>query len=112
MTEQALNGIGNLGRQAAIAYGPRDGLLPSDRAPQAEVVGVEHALADLHLLALNADVGDPVLAATVGAPRDVQLQVLLEAGQALLQFLDQPASKALGFGDGNLAELGSAAGDH
>ena len=66
---------------------------------------------DFDLLAFNADVGDPVLPATVGASGDVQLQVLIEAGQALFQFFDQPAREALRFGDRQLAEFRAAAGD-
>ena len=66
---------------------------------------------DFHFLALDADVGDPVLTATVGASGYVQLQVLIETGQTLFQFFDQPAREALGFGDGELAEFRAAAGD-
>ena len=40
----------------------------------------------LDLLAFEADVGDPVLAAGVGAAGDVELDLLVEAGEAVLPF--------------------------
>jgi len=41
----------------------------------------------------------------------VELQILVELGQTLFEFVDQPARKALGLGNGQLAELGAGAGD-
>ena len=61
----------------------------------------------LIFLPSSPKIGDPVLPATVGATGNVQLQVLLQAGQALIEFFGQPAAEGLGFGDGNLAELGA-----
>ena len=83
----------------------------AERTADAEVVGVDRLAVDLELLAFDPEVGDPVLAATVGASGDVKFQVLIEAGQAVVEFFDQPARKALRFGDGELAELGAAAGN-
>ena len=65
----------------------------------------------LDLLAFEANVGDPMLAATVGASGDVELELLIESGKPLLHLLHEPAAEALGFRDGEFAELGSGAGD-
>src|SRR5205085_5377164 len=65
----------------------------------------------LDLFALKADVGDPVLAATIRAAGDVQLELLIEFGKSVLEFLDKPARERLRFGDSDLAELGAGAGD-
>ena len=67
------------------------------------------AVVNFDLLALDADVGDPVLAATVGASGDVKFQMLIETGQAFFQFFDQPAREALCLRDGELAEFCAAA---
>src|SRR5579863_1426626 len=111
LVEQALQRIRNFGRGAAVAHGPRRCLMQSQCAPYAKIVGIDQAVVDFDLLALDADVGNPVLAATVGTARHMQLQVLIEARQTLLQFLYQPTRETLGFGDGKLAELGAAAGN-
>ena len=63
----------------------------ADSAADAEVVGVDELAVVLDLLAFDADVGDPVLAAAVGAAGDVELELLVEAGQALFELLDEPA---------------------
>ena len=65
----------------------------------------------LDLLAFDADVGDPVLSATVGAAGDVEAKLLVELRQALFKFVDKPAGEALGLRDGELAELRAGAGD-
>src|SRR5438270_9370068 len=103
MSEQTLDRVGNFSRQAAISGGPRGCLMQAQRTSNAEVVGVEQAVVHFDLLALYPEVGDPVLAATVGAARDVQLQMLVESGEALIELLDQPAREGFGFGDGKLA---------
>ncbi len=97
--------------QRSDIHRPRRCLMQAKRAADAEVIGIDHAAVDFHLLAFDADVGDPVLPATVGASGDVELQVLIEAGQAFFQFLDQPAREALGLRDCQLAEFRAAAGD-
>ena len=66
----------------------------------------------LDLLAFDTDVGNPVLAATIGASGDVQFQVLLEARQPFLEFLHQPAGKTLGLGNRDFAKFRTAAGHH
>ena len=85
--------------------------MQAERTAQTEVVGVHHASVDFYLLAFDSDVGDPVLSATVGATGDVQFQVLIKTGQAIFQFLDQPAGEAFRLSDGKFAKLGAAAGD-
>ncbi len=83
----------------------------ADGAADAEVVGVDEIGALLDFLALEADVGDPVLAAGVGAARDVQFERLIEFGDALFEFFDEPAGEGFGLGDGQFAEFGAGAGD-
>ena len=85
--------------------------MQAERAAHAEVVGIDHLAINFCLFAFEADIGDPVLAATVGASGHVQLQVLIEAGETLVHLLDQPARKALRLSNGDLAEFGAAAGD-
>ena len=76
----------------------------------AEVERVDHLAVDLDLLALQADVGDPVLAAAVGAAGHVDSQLLVEARHALVHLIGKPARKAFGLCDRQLAELGAGAG--
>ncbi len=83
----------------------------ADRAADAEVVRVLHATIDFDFLAFDAEVGDPMLAATVGASGDVQFQLLVESGQTFIQFANEPAREALGFGERQLAIFGTSAGD-
>ena len=77
MAKQPLNGIGHLGRQAAIPNWTRNRLMETDRAADAEVISVFHAVAHFDLLAFDSDVGDPMLAAAIRASSDMQLKVLL-----------------------------------
>src|SRR5262245_14819852 len=83
--------------------------MAADPAAHAEVVGVDERAVYLDLLALEAEVGDPVLAAAVRAAGDVDPQMLLEPGQPLLERLHQAAREALGLGERQLAELGAGA---
>src|SRR5271167_1415980 len=85
--------------------------MESERSADAEVIGIDEPAIDFHLLAVDANVGNPVLSATVWAARNVQFQVLIETGQTLLQFFHQPAGKALRLRDCQLAEFRAAAGD-
>src|SRR5262245_48167924 len=85
--------------------------MAADRAADAEVVGVDDRAVDLHLLALEAEVGDPVLPAAVRAAGDVDAEMLLEPGQPLLERLDEAAGESLRLGERQLAELGARAGD-
>jgi hypothetical protein len=87
LTEQPLNRIRHAGGGAAIADGARDGGEFSDASADAEIVGVNHFAIDFDFLAFEADVGDPVLAAAVGATGDVDAELLLEAGDAIIEYL-------------------------
>ena len=111
VAQQALDGFGHERRGAAIADRAGDGSVLADRSAKAEVIGVGQLALVLDLLAFHADVGDPVLAAAVGAAGDVEAKLLIELRQALFEFVDKPAGKALGLGDGELAEFGARAGD-
>src|ERR1017187_6335854 len=111
LPQQSFDGVRNLGRRAAISHGPRCRLMQTERSAQAKVIGIDHATVDFNLFAVDADVGNPVLSATVGATGDVQFQMLIEAGQAVFQLFHQPAGEALCFRDRELAEFRAAAGD-
>ncbi len=89
------------GGAGVFAYGSAD----------AEVEGVDEGSVLLDLFAFEADVGDPVLAAGVGAAGDVELDLLVEAGEAVFHLGDEPLVEALGLGDGEFAELCAGAGD-
>src|SRR5437660_1411470 len=107
--QPALHRIRKLAGGATVANRTGRRLVQTDRTPKAEVVGVHHSPIQLDLLALNPDVSDPMLPATVRTPGDMQFEVLIEARQAFFQFLDQPAREALGFRDRQLAEFRPAA---
>ncbi len=109
--EEALDGCGNVFSGCAVAQRTSRAGKPADGASDAEEEGVDHLAVLLNLFALEADVGDPVLAAGVGAAGDVEADLLIEAGEALFELGDEPGVEALGLGDGELAELGSGAGD-
>ena len=111
IAQQPLNGFGNKRRGAAIAHRPRNARVLAHGSAEAEVVGVGQLALVLDLLAFEADVGDPVLAAAVGAAGDVELELLIELRQPLFELVNQPAREALGLGDGQLAELRAGAGD-
>src|SRR5262245_50056954 len=85
--------------------------MAADSASDAEVVGVDHRSVHLHLLALDPEIGDPVLAAAVGAARDVDPELLVEPRQAPLEALDEAARESLRLGERQLAELGAGARD-
>src|SRR5204863_2365108 len=109
--QQALDRRGRLAGRYPVADRARYRLVEADGAADAEVVGVHERAVDLHLLALEADVGDPVLAARVRAAGDVDPHVAVEAGQPKFQRVDEPAREALGLREGQLAELAAGARD-
>ncbi len=109
--QQALDGGGNIDGGGAVAELTRGAGILADGASNAEEEGIDQLAVLLDLLAFEADVGDPVLAAGVGAAGNVEPDLLIEAGKALFEFGDEPLVEALGLGDGQLAELGSGAGD-
>src|SRR5262245_6496834 len=93
--QQALDGGGHLRGRNAHALGPREAPVLPHRPADRELVRIHHVAIHPRLLAIEPDVGDPVLAAAVRAAGDVDPQMLLEAGQALLQTLHEPAREAL-----------------
>src|SRR5260370_6124972 len=103
--------IGHLGGGATVSDWPGDRGELANRAADAEVVGVHHATVHFDFLAFKADVGDPMLAATVRASGDVQLQLLIETGDAIFERLDEPASEAFRFGKSELAKFRPGASD-
>src|SRR5690242_6410059 len=107
--DEALDGVRHFGGWAAVTDGARNRSNFAEAAAHAEVVGVHHFSFVLDFLAFDADIGDPVLAATVGAAGDMQLDLLVEAGEAFVEFGAQPAREALGFGQRELAEFGPGA---
>src|ERR1019366_7804828 len=109
--QQTLDSVRDFCGRAAISHRTRNGLMQANRAANAEVIGVDELPVLLDLLALKPEIGDPVLAATVGASGDVQLEMLLEARQPLVEFFRQPATKRLRFGDRDFAEFSAGAGD-
>src|SRR5579862_34052 len=111
LPQQSLDRSRNLGCEAAISHRSCRCLIQAERASDTEVIGIDEAAVDFHLFPVDADVGDPVLAATVRASRDVQLEVLIEAGKTLFQFLNEPTSEALSLRDCELAEFRACAGD-
>ena len=111
LLEKTLDRVGHIGGGAAVAYRPGDSSKFAYASADAEIVGVDHFAVDLDFFALEADVGDPVLAATVGAAGDVDAELLLEAWDAVVEFTGEPAREAFGFGEGELAEFRASASD-
>jgi hypothetical protein len=108
--KKARDGIGNFIGAAPEANGTRNGSDVANTATNAEIVGVDQFAIDLDFLAFDADVGDPVLAATIGAAGDVQFELMLEIGIAIFESFSEPASEALGFGESEFAKFGAGAG--
>src|ERR1700731_2539260 len=96
--EQPFNRVGHGVGGAAVAYWASDSSELAHAAANTEVVRVDHFAVLFDFLAFNADVSDPVLAATVGASGDVQFELLFESGQAVFEFFGEPAREAFGFG--------------
>ena len=111
MRQESLDGVGDFTGGAAVAYGAGDGGELAYAAAHAEIVGVYHLAVLLDFFAFDADVGDPVLAAGVGAAGDVELDVFLVAGKTLVELFGEPAGVGLGFSESEFAEFGAGAGD-
>ena len=109
--EQTGDGVGNFFGGATIAYGTRDGSDLTDTAADAEVVGVDHLAIGFDFLALDADVGNPVLPAGVGAAGNVETKLLRIIGETIFELLGEPAGKGFGFGEGEFAEFRASASD-
>jgi hypothetical protein len=69
----------------------------ADAAADAEVVGINHLAAGPDFLSFNANVGDPVLPAGIGATGNVETKFVLKVGETLFQLLGKPAGKGLCF---------------
>src|SRR5277367_1348490 len=80
LVEKTLDRAGHIRGGAAVTYRPGDSGEFAYASAHAEIVGVDHLAFDLDFLAFQADIGDPVLTATVGAAGDVDAELLLEAG--------------------------------
>src|SRR5262249_18556835 len=111
VAQQPLDGLGDLGGIAAIAHWTRGALVPAHCPADTEIICVHQSAITLQLLSLDAAVGDPVLAATIGAAGHVQLQLLIEGWKTLFQLLHQPACEPFSLSDCQLAELRASAGD-
>ncbi len=109
--EQASDGVGDFVGRATVADWTGDGSDLADAAADAEIVGVDHLAVGFDFLAFDADVGDPVLAAGIGAAGDVQAKVILIVGETLVKLLGEPAGVGFGLGEGKLAKFGAGAGN-
>src|SRR5213596_534341 len=109
--EQPLDRRADVRSGDAEADRPGRGRVAAEGAADAKVVGIHERAVHLDLLALDADVGDPVLAAAVRAPRHVDLHVLVEPRQPRLQLLHEGAREPLRLREGELAEFRARACD-
>src|SRR5580692_5106391 len=83
--EQPLDCIGNIRGGAAIANRPGNGCNLAEASADTEVIGVYHPPIYFDFFPFNADVGDPMLAATIRAPGDVEPQLFLKIGKPLFE---------------------------
>jgi len=109
--EKALDCVRNFGRGAAVSHRAGDGGKLTHAAADAEIVGVNHLAVLFYFLAFDADVGDPVLPATVRAAGNVEFQLLLEAREPIVKLFAEPTGKAFGFSKRELAEFRASASD-
>ena len=109
--QEARDGVGDFVGGATIADGPGDGGDLADAAAYAEVIGIDHFAVELDFFTFDADVGDPVLAAGIGAASDVESKLLLIIGETVFELFGEPAGEGFGFGESELAEFGTGAGD-
>jgi len=107
--EESRDGVRDFACGATEAYGAGDGGELAYAAAYAEIVGVDHLAVLLDFFAFEADVGDPVLAAGVGAAGDVEFDFFLIAGETLVELFGEPAGVGLGFGESEFAEFGAGA---
>src|SRR5262245_5041869 len=111
MSQQALYRIRQNAGTAAVADRAGDGRDLPEAAAHAEVVGIDKFAILFDLLAFDADIGNPVLSATVGAAGYVQLDLLVEARQSFVKFARKPARETFRFSERKLAEFRARAGD-
>src|SRR5260370_18647308 len=110
-SQKPLDGRGYVLCGSAVAQRTGCARIFANRSANAEVEGIHESSILLDLLALESNVGDPVLSAGVGAARHVQLDLLVKARQPILHLADQPLGEALRLRNSQLAELGARARD-
>src|SRR5580700_11647206 len=108
--QQPLDSIGNIRGGAAITNWPGDRSNLAEASADTEVVGVHHPATYFDFFPFNADVGDPMLPATIRATRDVEPQLFLKTGEPLFEFLREPSRKAFCFRQCELAKFRARAG--
>ena len=109
--EEARDGVGDFISGATIADGTGDRGELADASADAEIIGIDHLAARFDFFAFDADVGNPVLAAGIGAAGDVKAELFLIVGETVFEFIGEPAGEGFGFGEGEFAEFGAGAGD-
>src|SRR4029077_1491305 len=107
--QQPVHGVRYFRRRAAIADRPRNRSELAHAPAETEVIRVDHTPIDLQLLALDADVRDPVLAAAIRASGDVQLELLLKSRQALIELLRKPTRQGFRLSQRQLAKFRTGA---
>src|SRR5579871_873324 len=108
---QSLDSVWYVGGSATIADRARDGSKFANASANAEIIGIDHLSVLLDLFPFKTDVGDPVLPAAIRAAGDIDAKLLLESGNALVQFVGEPASEAFCLSKREFAELSARAGD-
>jgi hypothetical protein len=96
--KKTLNGIRYIRGSAAITNRPGNRSKLSDASTDAEVISVDHPAIYFDFLALDADIGDPMLPATIGAASYVYTKLFLKIREPLLELVGKPASESFGFG--------------
>src|ERR1700722_17207836 len=110
LPQQTLDRIRYLSRGTPETHWLCKSLVLAHRAAQAEVERVDQRAILLDLFALQSNIGNPMLSATVRAARHMQSELLIELRQPLLKLFHQPAREPLRLRDCQLAELGPRAG--
>src|SRR5438105_468206 len=109
-TKQPLNSLRNFRGWATIPNGPPKTRVLAHGASQTEIIRILEASIRFYFFAFQPDVGNAVLATTIGATGNIELQLLVEAGQPFLQVVHQPACKRLGLSNSQFAEFAPGAG--
>ena len=65
----------------------------------------------LDLLAFNANISNPMLAAAIRTASNIELELLIEAGDPLFELVNDPSRETLCLGDGQFAEFSACASD-
>ena len=87
--KDSLDGVRDFRCGAAIADRPRDGGKLADAPANAKIVGVDHLSIGFDFFTLDADVGDPMLPARVGAAGDMQFEFIGIVGKALIELFGE-----------------------